>query len=129
VSQADLELLRELVAITDVSAASKEWHPDIEWVVAKEHPEARTLNGRSAVIAYFRAWEEVLEHPRLEMDRFVDAGESVVAVGSVRGTGTGSGADVQVPIALVCTLAAGSLVRVEEYLDPREALEAAGVAE
>jgi ketosteroid isomerase-like protein len=127
VSQADLELLRELVAIADVNEAAKRWDPDIEWVVAKEHPEARTLNGRKAVIAYFRAWEDVLEHPRLEMDRFVDAGESVVAVGNVRGTGTGSGADVQVPIALVCTLAGGGLVRVEEYLDPREALAAVGV--
>jgi ketosteroid isomerase-like protein len=128
-SQGDLELLRELIAITDVNEAAEGWDPDIEWVVAKEHPEARTLNGREAVIAYFRAWEEMLEHPRLEMDRFVDAGGSVVAVGSVRGTGTGSGAEVQVPIALVCTLAGGRVVRVHEYLDPSEALEVAGVAE
>src|SRR5271168_2359720 len=104
-SQADLELVRELFAITDVNEAAGRWQPDIEWVVAREHPEARTLNGRDEVMAYFQAWEEVLEHPRLEMERFVDAGGPVVAVGSVRGTGTGSGADVQVPIALVCTLA------------------------
>jgi uncharacterized protein len=128
-SQADLELLRELFAITDVNEVAESWHPDIEWLVAREHPEAGTLNGRQAVLAYFRAWEEMLEHPRLEMERFLDAGGSVVVVGSVRGTGTGSGADVQVPIALVCTLAGGKVVRVHEYLDPSEALEVAGVAD
>jgi ketosteroid isomerase-like protein len=128
-SQADLELLRELLAISDVNEGAERWQPDIEWVIAREHPEARTLIGREAVLAYFRAWEEMLERPRLEMDSFIDAGGSVVAVGSMRGTGVGSGADVQVPIALVCTLAGGKVVRVEEYLDPREALEAVGVAE
>src|SRR3982074_2742662 len=100
-SQQNAELLREFFAITDLNEASQTWHPEIEWVVAREHPEARTLNGREAVMAYFRAWEDILDEPRLEMDRFIDAGVHVVAVGTVRGTGTGSGADVQVPIAFV----------------------------
>jgi ketosteroid isomerase-like protein len=127
-SQENVELLREFFAIADVNDASETWHPEIEWVVAREHPEARTLNGREAVIAYFRAWEEILDDPHIEMDRFIDADVSVVAVGTVRGTGTGSGADVQVPIALVCTLMDGMLIHVEEYLDPNEALDAVGPA-
>jgi ketosteroid isomerase-like protein len=80
-------------------------------------------------MAYFRAWEDILDEPRLEMDRFIDAGVHVVAVGTVRGTGTGSGADVQVPIAFVCTLTDGKLIHVEEYLNPSEARQAAGLAE
>jgi ketosteroid isomerase-like protein len=129
-SQDDVELLRAFFAITDVKDAFETaWHPEIEWVVAREHPEARTLVGREAVLAYFRAWEEILDDPRLEMNRFIDAGVPVVAVGTVRGTGAGSGADVQVPIALVCTIKDRKLVHVEEYLDTNEALDAAGVAQ
>ncbi len=56
-----MELVRELFAITDVNTAFEWWHPVIEWVVAREHPEARTLNGRESVMAYFRAWEEILD--------------------------------------------------------------------
>ena len=45
----DLEAMRRLFAITDVNAASETWHGEIEWVVAREHPEARTIRGREAV--------------------------------------------------------------------------------
>lgn len=126
-SQENVEVVRGFFAITDVNTASETWHPDIEWVVAREHPEARTLNGPEAVREYFRAREEILVDPRLEMDRFIDAGVPVVAVGKVRGTGVGSEADVQVPIVFVCTPADGKLLHVEEYLNPNEALEAVGL--
>jgi ketosteroid isomerase-like protein len=128
-SQSNVELLREFFAITDVNTASETWHPEIEWVVAREHPEARILNGPEAVMEYFRSWEEILDNPRLEMDEFIDAKGPAVAVGAVRGTGIGSGADVRVPIAFVCTLADGKLLRVEEYLNPNEALEAVTLTE
>jgi ketosteroid isomerase-like protein len=42
----------------------------------------------------------------------------------VRGTGTGSGADVRVDIASLVTIRHGLITRVEEYLDPPEALTA-----
>jgi ketosteroid isomerase-like protein len=124
-SRENVDLVREIFAIADVNEASAGWHPEIEWVVAREHPEARTIKGRQAVVAYFRDWEATLDDARLEMDRFVDAGVDVVAIGAVCGTGTGSGADVQVPIAFVCTLADHKVARVEEFLNPNDALDAA----
>ncbi len=127
-TQENVEIVRRVFEIADAQAASAWWHPEIEWVVAEQHPEARTLRGPDAVIAYFGEWEAALDDARLEIDSFVDAGDSVVAAGAVRGTGAGSGADVQVPIAFVCTLADGKIARVEEYLDPPEALNAVGLA-
>jgi ketosteroid isomerase-like protein len=128
-TQENVEIVRRVFEVADVQAASAWWQPEIEWVVAEEHPEARTLMGLQAVMAYFGEWEATLDDARLEMSSFVDAGASVVAFGAVRGTGTGSGADVQVPIAFVCTLADGKIARVEEYLDPSKALEAVGLAQ
>ncbi len=64
---------------------------------------------------------------RIEYDRVLDAGVNVIAIGTVRGTGSGSGVDVRVPIALVVTVRDGLVTRVEEYLDPAEPLKAAGL--
>jgi hypothetical protein len=43
VSQGDLELLRELFAISDVNEGAERWQPDIEWVIAREHDPREAL--------------------------------------------------------------------------------------
>jgi uncharacterized protein len=130
-SHENVQIVRRSNALTndgDLDAAFRLLHPDIEWVIAREHPDARTLIGREAVAQYQRDWQEALPDVRFELDRAVDIDDKVVGVGTVRGAGMGSGADVQVPIALLFTLRDGKIARVEEYLDPSEALEAAGLA-
>jgi ketosteroid isomerase-like protein len=130
VSQENIEIVRRADALTnagDLDAALELSHPDLEWVIAKEHPDARTLVGRTAIAEYRREWQRLLPDVQADMDRYLDAGDRVVAVGSVHGTGSGSGAGVRVPIAFVFTLRDGLIARVEEYLDPAEALEVAGL--
>jgi hypothetical protein len=130
-SEANVETVRRANALTndgDWAAAYRFLHPDIEWVIAREHPDARTLTGHEAVAEYQRDWQEAVPDVGVVYDRVLDAGEKVVGIGSVRGTGTGSGADVRVPIAFVFTLRDGLIIRVEEYLDPSDALEAAGLS-
>jgi ketosteroid isomerase-like protein len=124
VSQENVEIVREAFAVSDPGDARRFWDPEIEWAIAREHPEARTLKGSEAVLTYAQAWEETLAGLRIEIERFIDAGERVVAVGVVRGAGTESGADVQVRIAFLVALEGGLITRVEEYLDPTEAVEA-----
>jgi uncharacterized protein len=127
-SQENIQTVRDSFAAPDVGAASSWWHPKIEWIVAREHPEARTLIGREAIASYLEDWEATLHGLQIDVDELLDAGDTVVAIGSVRGSGTDSGADVSVPIALVCTLREGKLVRVQEYLDTAEALGTIGPA-
>jgi ketosteroid isomerase-like protein len=131
-SQENVEIVRLSNALTndgDLDAAFGLVHPDIEWVIAKEHPDTRTVTGRNALAEYRREWEEALPGVHVVFDRLLDTGNAVVGIGEVRGTGAGSGADVQVPIGFVFTLGDGLITRVEEYLDPAEALKAAGLAE
>ena len=118
-----------LMNVGDFDAAFEMLDPDIEWVVAGEHPSSRTITGREALAEYQRDWQEVLGDMRVEYERVLDAGHAVVAIGTVRGTGTESGADVRVPIAFLITLRNGLIARVEEYLNPVDALEAAGLSE
>lgn len=128
-SRENVEVVRNGFLTSDWVAASHSWHPQIEWVIAREHPDARTLSGYEAIWTYFREWEQTLDDLRVEIDEVVDAGERAVAVGMVRGTGIESGADMEVPIAFLCSLREGKVTRVEEFLDPSEALKAVGLEE
>ena len=103
--------------------------PDIEWVTAKEHPEARTLVGREAVVGYRQAWQHTMTDLRFELDRLLDCDDRVVSIGAVLGTGRGSGAVVRVPLAIVYEVRHGLIARAEEYLNPAEALRAVGLEE
>ena len=131
-SRDSVEVVRKAIDASnrgDVEASLADTHPDAEWVVAKEHPNAGTHRGHAAIIAYRAEWQEMLDPIRFDVDQLIDAGDKVVSVGRVRGRGIGSGIDVDVPLALVSELRDGQVVRTEEYLDPREALKAAGVPE
>jgi ketosteroid isomerase-like protein len=86
------------------------------------------LRGQEELADYQREWQEMLPDVRIEYDRVLDAGVKVLAIGTVRGTGSGSGVEVRVPIALI-TVRDGLITRVEEYLDPAEPLKAAGLEE
>ena len=131
-SQENVEIVQRSNALMNqgnLDAAHRFLDPAIEWVIAREHPDSKTLIGHESLRAYERDWQETLSGLRLELDRVLDAGENVVGIGSVGGTGTGSGANVDVPIAFVFTLRDGLITRVEEYLDPQEALRATGLAQ
>jgi ketosteroid isomerase-like protein len=102
--------------------------PAIEWVVAREHPGSRTISGVDDLRAYRQDWAQSLGGLTFEPERIVGRDDLVVAVGRIRGTGMESGAAVGVPIAFVSRFRGDSVVRVEEYLDPQEALEVAGLS-
>jgi ketosteroid isomerase-like protein len=107
-----------------------EWcDPAIEWVVAREHPNTRTLHGRAEVRAYWEEWRETVGTFTFEISEFLPAGDQVLLAGRMRGRGTASGAELEVPLALVATMRDGHTVHLHEYLDRREALGAAGLSE
>jgi ketosteroid isomerase-like protein len=126
-SQENVEIVRRLLEAEDSEAALAEMRPDLVWVVAKEHPNARTLHSRAEVVRYLDEWGEMLEDIRFEPADFWEAGDRVVAIGKVRGKGKEGGVPVEVPLILVYVFDDDAIVRVEEYLDPKEALDAAGL--
>lgn len=126
-----LEIVRRALA-SDTSGGADDpalFHPDAEWVVAREHPDAATHHGHAAIRAYLEEWSRTLGSLRFEPDRFLDGAEEVVVVGRVRGVGLASGAEIEIPLALVATVRGGLITRIEEYLDPDEALRAVGGGE
>ncbi len=99
-------------------------HPDIEWEVAPEHPAATTHRGLDAVREYHEDWHNTLHDLTMDLESLAENGDSVLSVCRVRGEGVESGADVEVVIAFLTTFRDGRAVRVEEFLDPEEAMRA-----
>jgi ketosteroid isomerase-like protein len=131
-SEKNLEIVRRAIKAfngEDLDQALEWADPEIEWVVAREHPDAATHRGRDAVAAYLREWQDTLEDLRLEMARVVEVGDTVVTVGKMCGVGAGSGAAVEIPIAFVSYVREGRTVRVEEYLNQAHALRAVGLSQ
>jgi ketosteroid isomerase-like protein len=135
VSRENVEIFRRSMLLSNPNVPEAEWkvgydeffYADAEWVIAKEHPAARTLVGFEQLADYLREWQATLSGVGFEHERVLDAGERVLAIGRVRGTGIASGAQVAVPLALLCTFQDGLIVRVEEYLNTAEALKAVGL--
>jgi ketosteroid isomerase-like protein len=71
------------------------------------------------------SWDEFAVKP---VD-FIDAGDDVIAIIEIRGTGKASGAAVTMQAADVYTVAGGKVVRQVAYPDAADALEAAGLRE
>jgi ketosteroid isomerase-like protein len=110
----------------DIEAMVEEVDPEVEWRPA--WGEAAVYRGHEGVRKLFRELDDVLDELHLEYSETRDLGDRVVAIGRVRMRGRGSGAETESPLATVVDLKNGKAIRVRTYLNPREALEAAGLS-
>jgi ketosteroid isomerase-like protein len=127
-SQENVEIVRQgfdAYVRRDLSAALAHYDADIVFNPAEEAP----MHGRDAVLAYIQRWEEPWDDYVLEAEEFIDVGDRVVVTVHVKGRGKGSGVEIDARSHQVHTLRDGKLVRMDEYLDHAEALEAAGLRE
>jgi ketosteroid isomerase-like protein len=104
-------------------------HPDVEWMAAREDPDAATHAGRNEIERYFAQWSaEMIEDLSIEGKEYIDAGDRVFAWIRIMGRGKGSGVPVEMEQAQVWSLRDGKVARVEEYFDRDEGLAVAGLA-
>jgi ketosteroid isomerase-like protein len=91
--------------------------------------ESTVYRGHQGVRELFRDVHEAFAEHRIEISEIRDLDERVLAVGQLRMRGTGSGAEVESPIAYVVEFKNGKALRIDDFFDPKEALEAAGPSE
>ena len=103
--------------------------PDTEWVPNEGFPGPAKYTGREGFVDFIDMWTEDFEDWSIRSDRLIDAGDRIVHLIHQSGTGRGSGAKVEWDLALIYTIENGQVIRVNSYLDPTEALEAAGLSE
>jgi len=130
-SAENVEIVRRMVEAfnsEDPRRAFASFHPDVEFTSA--FTEGKTYVGLQGMRQYGDDLTAVWENWHSEDDRFVDGdGEQVVWLYRIVGQGKGSGVPVDQPVAIIWTLCDGLIWRGQAFLDHREALKAAGLAE
>ena len=102
-------------------------HPAVEWSAPED---GTTYRGRDGVRQRLEEWLESFADYRYEVQRIIDCGgDEVLVVGVEVGRGARSGAEVRSVDYELLTIRDGMIVRIREYYDEGQALEAAGVSE
>jgi ketosteroid isomerase-like protein len=135
-SQENVEAFKRVVKAmnrSDVEAVLHELDPAIEWHMALQEAiggEAAVYHGHQGVREYFRDMDDAFAEVELDYSDIRDLGDRVLATGSFRTRGRQSGAVVESPVAALVDAGADSrATKVLTYLDPKEALDAAGMRE
>ena len=103
--------------------------PEIEWLfiaIDGSKESYRGIDGLNKWLGFMReTWEDLWWEP----ERMIDAGDLVVAFVTAHVRGRGSGIELEVPLGNLWTFRDGRAVRFEMFMEPNEALEAAGLSE
>ena len=116
----------------DVEALLEELDPEVEWHSALHAllgGEQTVFRGHDGVREMLRDLNEAFAEIHIEMSEIRDLGDGLVAIGRNRERGRGSGVATETPLALVTEIKNGKTISVRGYLDPKDALEAAGLRE
>lgn len=99
----------------------------IEWVNPPGAVEGGTRKGVEAFAAAASSVSDAFEGSHVDFDEFIDAGDRVVVLGTLRGRGRGSGAAVERRQGYVWTIRGGKAIRFEWFTEQQQALESAGL--
>jgi ketosteroid isomerase-like protein len=133
-SQENVEAVRratEAINRRDVDAMLEVLDPEVEYYAALPAlgGSAAVYHGHAGVRELFRDLFDVLDEFHVEYSEIRDLGDRIVAIGRLRTRGKGSGVETESPFGTVSDGKDGKAIRVRAYLDPNEALEAAGLSE
>lgn len=99
--------------------------PDVEWIaLRRRHEEPVPYRGHDGIRRALRDAERHFELLRNEPQRFLELGDTVVALGRIVYKWRAGKTRVDAPGAWLCWVRNGSILRMEGYPSPHEALEA-----
>ena len=130
-SQENVEIVRAWIDAFDrggIEETMRYLDPDIEWTTAVTYLKAGTYHGHEGVRQWmqgaFAGWESL----RVEPERFVDAAEQVVVPLQIIARGK-TGTHAVFNFTTLAEVQRGMIVRIRNYTNQAEALEAAGLRE
>jgi ketosteroid isomerase-like protein len=125
-------LLRAYEALNsgDLDAASEGLPPEFELIPPAILPDAEVLRGPDGLRRIWQTWSGAFENFRIEIEETIDAGDHVIVMAAVAGTGIGTGLEVSSPsFAWVWSFEGDIAVRMEAMPNRATALEAVGLSE
>ena len=103
--------------------------PDVEWHTTGLFVDERVYRGRAGLERFWAELREDIEELTVSISEIRATGNRVFAAVTIQGRGKRSQAGFKEPTWYVATLRDRLILRVVTYLDPSEALEAAGLRE
>lgn len=88
--------------------------------------EGASLRGHEEIAEYFRRWLDAWDDFRWKVEEMIDLGDTVVSAMLLSGRARASGVEISQRIFYVTELRNLKVIRVREFLDRGEALQAAG---
>jgi ketosteroid isomerase-like protein len=138
-SEQDVEIVRRIVA--ELNAGISQGNPaapfdsgiagaEFTWNLPANAPAIRSVyEGREGWLEFMKTWTEDFEWS-IEIEEAIDVGDGRVIVNTrQRAVGKSSGVPVEAFMGTIFTVKGGQVVRGENFLDPAEALEAAGLSD
>jgi ketosteroid isomerase-like protein len=124
-SQENVEIVRRFLVVDDLDEALKYADPAIVWNPVEES----WAQGHDAVRASTARWKGEWDDYELIPEEFADVNDRVVVTVRFRARGRGSGVQVDARLYDVFTLRDGKIVRMDQFAERSEALEAVGFRE
>jgi ketosteroid isomerase-like protein len=131
-SRENVEIVLEAYARYNAGERTPElwfWHSDAEYHAAREDPDTAVHRGIDAIRGQFASWHEAYPGLRVEILDAEASGDKVLLWVRFVGHGAASGIPLNMELAHLYTMRDGKAARVVEYMDRKEALEAAGLQE
>ena len=103
-------------------------HPEVEWtseIVRRIEGADSVYRGTDEMRRYWDDWHSVWD-VTIELSEVRDLGDTVLAIARIHTHGRGSGIDVDGPVSFVFEFEEGLVRKARAYLDPQQAIEAAG---
>jgi ketosteroid isomerase-like protein len=113
--------------LAEMSRTMEFCHPEVEWSA----PEDGTIyRGREGIRSRLEEWLQSFAEYRYDIQRIIDCGGDEVLVEAIEvGRGVTSGAEVRSTNYELLTIRNGTIVRIREFYEEREAFQAAGLSE
>jgi ketosteroid isomerase-like protein len=123
-SHDNVKIVRRFL-VDDFDEALTHVDPGVVWNPVEES----AAQGHDAVRASTARWKSEWDDDELIPEEFADGGDRVVATVRFRARGRGSGIEVDARLYDVFTLHDGKIVRMDQFSERSEALEAVGLSE
>jgi ketosteroid isomerase-like protein len=123
-SQQNVEIVRRFLRV-DVDEALTYADPDLVWNPIEELP----TQGHDAVRASLARWKAEWDDYKVIPEEFVDRGDHIVVTVRLQGRGRGSGVEIDARFYDVYTLRDAKIIRMDQFTNRSEALEAVHLRE
>jgi ketosteroid isomerase-like protein len=117
---------RDVDAMLEGVDAEVEWRPAAPVALGGE---ATVYRGHAGIPDGLRDLHDSFAELQIEISEVQEVGDRVVGTGRIRTLGKESGVESWSPFGVVMEFENGKATQIRSYLDPREALAAAGLSE